>query len=176
MRILVTGASGFIGAVLCSQLLERGHEVGALVRRTGSAPHGTRGLVGDLRGGPGLSETLAIERPDCVIHLAAEIASQRSESKILEVNVQGTQRLLRPRAFSHQLAEKTSPEADPSAVARHARRSAPPLLHGGPARRGVCRRPVRRRVYCPDTSRGVAATLRRTSCHGGPRGHVTEDN
>jgi nucleoside-diphosphate-sugar epimerase len=41
-----------------------------------------------------LSETLAVERPDCVIHLAAEIASQRSDGKIREVNVQGTQRLL----------------------------------------------------------------------------------
>jgi nucleoside-diphosphate-sugar epimerase len=94
MRILVTGASGFIGAVLCSQLLERGHEVGALVRRPGSAPTGTRGLTGDLGDAPGLTRILTAERPDCVIHLAAEIASQRSERKIREVNVQGTARLL----------------------------------------------------------------------------------
>jgi nucleoside-diphosphate-sugar epimerase len=94
MRILVTGASGFIGAALCGQLLERGHEVGALVRRPGSAPPGTRGLAGDLRDGQGLTETLAAERPDCVIHLAAEIASQRSARKISDVNVQGTARLL----------------------------------------------------------------------------------
>jgi nucleoside-diphosphate-sugar epimerase len=94
MRILVTGASGFIGAVLCGQLLERGHEVGALVRRPGSAPMGTRGLTGDLGDAPGLAGILADERPDCVIHLAAEIASQRSERKIREVNVQGTARLL----------------------------------------------------------------------------------
>jgi nucleoside-diphosphate-sugar epimerase len=33
-------------------------------------------------------------RPDCVIHLAAEIASQRDASKIAEVNVEGTRRLL----------------------------------------------------------------------------------
>jgi len=94
MRILVTGASGFIGTVVCSQLLERGHEVGALVRRPGSAPLGTRGLTGNLMDGPGLTQTLSAERPDCVIHLAAEIASQRSERKIREVNVQGTARLL----------------------------------------------------------------------------------
>jgi nucleoside-diphosphate-sugar epimerase len=94
MRILVTGASGFIGAVLCSQLLERGHKVGALVRRPGSAPLGTRGLTGDLGDSPALTRILAGERPDCVIHLAAEIASQRSERKIREVNVQGTARLL----------------------------------------------------------------------------------
>lgn len=94
MRILVTGASGFIGTVVCSQLLERGHEVSALVRRPGSAPLGTRGLTGNLMDGPGLTQTLSAERPDCVIHLAAEIASQRSERKIREVNVQGTARLL----------------------------------------------------------------------------------
>jgi nucleoside-diphosphate-sugar epimerase len=94
MRILVTGASGFIGTVVCRQLLKRGHEVGALVRRPGSAPVGTRGLTGNLTDGRGLTQTLAAERPDCVIHLAAEIASQRSERKIREVNVQGTARLL----------------------------------------------------------------------------------
>jgi nucleoside-diphosphate-sugar epimerase len=94
MRILVTGASGFIGQALCGQLLERGHEVGALVRRPGSEPDGTRALAGDLSDGPRLAETLAAERPDCVVHLAAEIASQRSERKIREVNANGTAHLV----------------------------------------------------------------------------------
>ncbi len=89
MRILVTGASGFVGRELCAQLLAGGHQVGALVRRAGSAPIGTRPLAGDLGDGPGLVEVLAGERPDCVIHLAAEIASQRSERKVREVNVGG---------------------------------------------------------------------------------------
>jgi nucleoside-diphosphate-sugar epimerase len=94
MRALVTGASGFIGGALCGQLLERGHEVSALVRRAGSEPDGTRPVAGDLRDGPGLSQALARERPDCVVHLAAEIASQRSERKLREVNVEGTGRLV----------------------------------------------------------------------------------
>jgi nucleoside-diphosphate-sugar epimerase len=94
MRVLVTGASGFIGGVLCEKLLHRGHEVDALVRRVGSAPAGTRSLVGDLRDGSGLAATLENQRPDCVVHLAAEIASQRSERKIREVNVAGTERLM----------------------------------------------------------------------------------
>ena len=42
----------------------------------------------------GLKRALALERPQCVIHLAAEIASQRSEQKIRAVNVAGTERLL----------------------------------------------------------------------------------
>jgi len=94
MRTFVTGASGFIGRVLSARLLERGHEVSALVRRAGSEPEGTRGLVGDLADGHGLAETIAAERPDCVIHLAAEIASQRNGRKLHAVNVEGTARLL----------------------------------------------------------------------------------
>lgn len=94
MRALVTGASGFIGGVLCRRLLEEGHDVTALVRREGSEPPGTRGLLGDLGEGGGLPRALAEARPDCVVHLAAEIASQRSERKVREVNVAGTRRLL----------------------------------------------------------------------------------
>jgi nucleoside-diphosphate-sugar epimerase len=94
MRTLVTGASGFIGAVLCRQLLERDHSVSALVRRAGSEPTGTHPVAGDLSSVEALTETLANERPDCVIHLAAEIASQRDRRKIEEVNVHGTRRLL----------------------------------------------------------------------------------
>jgi nucleoside-diphosphate-sugar epimerase len=94
VRVLVTGASGFVGHALCAQLVEQGHDVGALVRAAGSEPAGTRALAGDLGDGPRLTGTLADERPDCVVHLAAEIASQRSEQKIREVNVEGTGRLL----------------------------------------------------------------------------------
>jgi nucleoside-diphosphate-sugar epimerase len=94
MRALVTGASGFIGGVLCRQLLERDHEVVALVRRAGSEPAGARAVRCELSDGPGLVQALASVRPDCVFHLAAEIASQRSERKLREVNVTGTQRLI----------------------------------------------------------------------------------
>ncbi len=94
MRTLVTGASGFIGGVVCRRLLEQGHEVAALVRRAGSQPPGTRALQADLGDGDALAVALADARPDCVIHLAAEIASQRDERKVREVNVEGMRRLL----------------------------------------------------------------------------------
>jgi nucleoside-diphosphate-sugar epimerase len=94
MRILVTGASGFLGQVACAELTDRGHEVFALVRRPGSAPEGTTAVAGDLTDAEALTEALSAARPEAVLHLAAEIASQRDADRIEEVNVRGTQRLI----------------------------------------------------------------------------------
>jgi nucleoside-diphosphate-sugar epimerase len=94
MRILVTGASGFIGGVVCRRAIEQGHEVTALVRRPGSEPAGTAAVAGDLGAGGSLEQAVAEARPQCVVHLAAEIASQRDAAKVTEVNIDGTRRLL----------------------------------------------------------------------------------
>jgi nucleoside-diphosphate-sugar epimerase len=94
MRTFVTGASGFIGQALCAQLIEHGHEVSALVRRPGSEPRGARALAGDLNDAASLTEAIAAAQPECVLHLGAEIASQRDALKVANVNVQGTTRLL----------------------------------------------------------------------------------
>jgi nucleoside-diphosphate-sugar epimerase len=94
MRTLVTGASGFVGGIVCRQLLDRGDEVHALVRREGSAPAGTTPVRGDLADEAALGAAVATAAPDVVVHLAAEIASQRSEERIREVNVEGTRRLV----------------------------------------------------------------------------------
>ena len=94
MKVLVSGATGFVGQVVCAELLERGHEVAALVRRPGSEPAGSSGVQGDLSDAGALIRVVEDVSPDCVIHLAAEIASQRDASKIAEVNVEGTRRVL----------------------------------------------------------------------------------
>jgi nucleoside-diphosphate-sugar epimerase len=94
VKALVSGASGFLGQAVCAELLERDHEVAALVRRPGSEPRGTSPVEGDLRDAAALARVVDDVRPDCVIHLAAEIASQRDASKIAEVNVEGSRRLL----------------------------------------------------------------------------------
>lgn len=94
MKVLVTGASGFLGRVVCEQLGERGHEVGALVRREGSQPAGTTAVPGDLTDAASLTRALGAAAPECVIHLAAEIASQRDPGKIRAANVGGTRALI----------------------------------------------------------------------------------
>jgi nucleoside-diphosphate-sugar epimerase len=94
MRVLVTGASGFLGHAVCNLLSDRGHEAVALVRRSGSEPSNTTPLQGDLTDASALTELVNAAKPDAVIHLAAEIATQRDPQKINEVNVKGTRRLL----------------------------------------------------------------------------------
>jgi nucleoside-diphosphate-sugar epimerase len=95
MRVLVTGASGFLGGFACAELRARGHAVTALVRRPGSAPPGCEEVRADLAGEPtALTEAVGAARPDCVLHLAAEIATQRDLARIAAVNVVGTGHLL----------------------------------------------------------------------------------
>ena len=86
MKVLVTGAAGFIGMHVCEQLLARGDEVIGLdnfndyyevalkearAMRLAAMP-GFRGLRLDIADRDGLAETFAAERPDTVVHLAAQ--------------------------------------------------------------------------------------------------------
>lgn len=94
MKVLVTGASGFLGHTVCAELRSRGHDVASLVRRAGSEPGGTDAVQGDLSDSGALTRVIESVGPAWVIHLAAEIASQRDATKIDEVNVEGTRRLI----------------------------------------------------------------------------------
>lgn len=71
-RILVTGATGFVGRHLTRALLDKGAEVTCLVRatsRTASLPAGVRTVQACLCTGQGLDK--ALDGQDAVIHLAA---------------------------------------------------------------------------------------------------------
>lgn len=70
MRILITGASGFIGGRLRDTLIEQGHDVIAL-RRRGSAPAKQgRSAEVDYEDRKGLTDLVATEKPDWIYHVA----------------------------------------------------------------------------------------------------------
>ncbi|MEQ9423791.1 MAG: NAD-dependent epimerase/dehydratase family protein [Cyclobacteriaceae bacterium] len=95
MRIAVTGASGHIGYNLCEMLLAQGHEVRVLQHSKKSTLNENleviNGSVTDQNDTDKLCRGI-----DAIFHLAAFISidSLRHQSKLREVNVQGTQNII----------------------------------------------------------------------------------
>ncbi len=96
MKILVTGATGFIGRNLVAKLVEEKHDVTALVRKTSEVkgiPKEVRLVEGDLLDLASLEE--AAKGAEVVIHLAAMFDFYPKDVDLLyRVNVQGTRNLL----------------------------------------------------------------------------------
>src|SRR5580658_1394530 len=106
-RVLVTGASGFIGSHLTQSLLAGGHEVRALVRYSSSGsigwleeiPESERGgleiVLGDVRDAAHVHKVVA--GCQVVYHLAALIAipySYQAPASFIATNVEGTLNVL----------------------------------------------------------------------------------
>ena len=100
MRVLVTGASGFIGARLVQELRAREHQVTEMVRyqsggRFNYYDQAQRVFV-DLRDTQEVRQAIVTVRPDAIVHLAAMSAVAYSfdhSQEVNEVNYMGTVRV-----------------------------------------------------------------------------------
>jgi UDP-glucose 4-epimerase len=139
MRILVTGASGFIGFYLLPRLLTEGHNVIAFDLKfhiSKDYKHGqVQFITGDLSSGEGLDQ-ISWECVDVVVHLASAgvKASKRDWHDCIFVNIIGTNQLLNhmskldkpplliyPRTFYEDyLSEIPSLEKNPYVVTKNA--------------------------------------------------------
>lgn len=99
MRVLVTGAGGFVGGYMIRCLIEAGHEVAALSRDWSGPPlpDDIRRATVDLGDGRGVGDFASAVRPDGVIHLAAQAspgASWERAHETYRTNIEGTAHLL----------------------------------------------------------------------------------
>ncbi|MCH8998789.1 MAG: SDR family oxidoreductase [Proteobacteria bacterium] len=102
MRVLVTGARGFVGRALCPALRDAGHRVIAAVRNADALPEGCEvRLVDDI--GPETDWTAALQDIEAVVHLAARVHVMRESAAdpltaFRRTNTEGTLCLARAAA------------------------------------------------------------------------------
>ncbi len=95
MRVLITGATGFLGGYVVAEAVRRGHNVTALVRPSrklaeGHFPNGVAIARGDVRNAACLPE--ALQNIDAVLHLAACVVGD--DDTQFASTVVGTENLL----------------------------------------------------------------------------------
>lgn len=102
MRILVTGATGFVGACLARRLVAEGYDVHIFTRSSSDKwrirdllPHVTEHDV-DLRNSERIRERIALIRPEVIYHAAVYggFSFQNEAEFIYALNFQGTVQLL----------------------------------------------------------------------------------
>ena len=105
MKVLVTGAAGYIGSVVTEQLVEQGCEVVALDNlqygHQAAVHPQARFVCGDLLNGEWLKSFMAANPVDVVVHLAAEALideSMRDPGRFFRTNVCGGLNLLEAMA------------------------------------------------------------------------------
>lgn len=99
MRVLVTGAGGFVGGYLLPYLLEAGHEVVAtsLDLPAVPGPESVRWEALDLVRVPAVCDLVSSSKPEGVIHLAAQASvggSWADPNQTYRSNIEGTSNLL----------------------------------------------------------------------------------
>jgi nucleoside-diphosphate-sugar epimerase len=102
MKFLVTGANGFVGKALCTELLRRGEAVSAAVRSASSVvEHADTAVVGAVD--ENTDWHTALRDVDVAIHLAARVHVMKDKAvdplaEFLKVNLHGTENLARQAA------------------------------------------------------------------------------
>ncbi|WP_437620737.1 NAD-dependent epimerase/dehydratase family protein [Sorangium sp. So ce1151] len=99
MRVLVTGASGFLGSHVTEQLVQKGHSVVALVRRSSSTKflsslRGVELAYGAIEDAESVRRAV-VDAPgvDAIVH-SAGLVKARDEAEFFRVNVGGTRNML----------------------------------------------------------------------------------
>lgn len=90
MKVLVTGASGMLGAAVARALAARGDEVTVMQRR--SSGLGLREALGDVADADAVRAAVAGQ--DGVVHLAAKVDVTGPEAEYVRANVLGTRNVL----------------------------------------------------------------------------------
>ena len=98
MKILVTGASGFIGYRLVTKLVEKGHSVIGLVNKNKIQNSAIETISADLTND---GFTLPNEKFDVVFHLASVTPMEKNKKIVKNVNFQGSVNLF------NQIKDKT---------------------------------------------------------------------
>ena len=97
-KVLVTGASGFIGSHLCARLVSEGHEVHAVSRAQHSSPDGNISWSqADIQHPEATRVLIKTIRPQVVYHLASRVTGFRELSEVVptfQANLTSTINLL----------------------------------------------------------------------------------
>ena len=102
MRLLVTGANGFVGMPLCAELIRQNHSVVSAVRSVKFSDEGFHSVViGDIN--DRIDWSGALDSVEIVIHLAARVhvmndSAEDNLTDFRKVNVDGTLNLARQAA------------------------------------------------------------------------------
>jgi len=99
LKILITGASGFIGSRLATKLTEKGHSVIGLVHNNKIKNPAIETISVDLTNA---NFTIPNEKFDVVFHLAAATPMEKNKKTIKKVNFDGTVNLF------NQIKDKTN--------------------------------------------------------------------